>query len=316
MTLLKSLFENAGLPTDFEEKASTLFEAAVEEKVKEQLSTLQESFDAKVAASKEEFVAEAVELLDKTIQEAIVEWSQENADSLDTSIKATIAESFLSGLKGLFEGAEVEIHGDTEGKIKSLQEQVEALTQTVQETKTALTEAQETILSAKVKAIVESVTVGLSDTEALRVSRLCEAFDFKSEEDFRSKVELVKEAVTGGASSAPHSAGDGRPGSALAAEPHKPEVPAASDGKGDHGDGKSALAAKTDKGETGFDVKVEGGIKGTVDADGVIVPVKEEDESATDKEKASLKEQYDQLVNQNAPHLNVDLVAATLALMK
>lgn len=315
MTLLKSLFENAGLPTDFEEKASTLFEAAVEEKVKEQLNTLQESFDAKLAASKEEFVAEAVELLDKTVQEAIVEWSTENAEAIDTSIKGTIAESFLSGLRGLFEHAEVEIKGDAEGKIKALQEQVESLTKSVEDTKAALTEAQETIVSAKIKSIVESVTVGLSDTEALRVSRLVEAFDFKSEEDFRAKVELVKEAVTGGASSAPHSAGDGRPGSAVAADPKKNEFNAPNSGEGSGNTNHPTETKKQKDGTPASSVKVEAGIKGTVDADGVIIPVKE-GETSTDEEKASLKEQYEQIKANNAPHLDADLVAATLAILK
>jgi hypothetical protein len=198
MELLKALFENAELPTDFKEKTTTLFEAAVDERVKVELATLQESFDVKLTEAKETFAAEAVAKIDAVVEATVLEWAKENAVALDSEVKGQIAESFLQGLKGVFEKADIELSGDTAGKeLVKLQEQNAELAKQAEADKAALVEAQTQLVQIKIKDIIEQVTEGLADTQAHRVAKLCEAFDFKSEDDFRAKAALVVEAVGG-----------------------------------------------------------------------------------------------------------------------
>jgi len=198
MELLKALFENAELPTDFKEKTTTLFEAAVDERVKSELAQFQESYEKQLNEAKEAFATEAVATLDSLIEETVLEWAKENAVGLDSEIKGQIAESFLQGLKGVFEKADIELSGDTAGKeLVKLQEQNAALEADAKAAKAALVEAESKLVQIKIKEIIGQVTEGLADTQVHRVTKLCEAFEFKSEEDFRSKAALVVEAVGG-----------------------------------------------------------------------------------------------------------------------
>lgn len=198
MELLKALFENAELPTDFKEKTTTLFEAAVDERVKSELAQFQESYEKQLTEAKEAFATEAVATLDSLIEETVLEWAKENAVGLDSEIKGQIAESFLQGLKGVFEKADIELSGDTAGKeLVKLQEQNAALDADAKAAKAALVEAEGKLVQIKIKEIIGQVTEGLADTQVHRVAKLCEAFDFKSEEDFRAKAALVVEAVGG-----------------------------------------------------------------------------------------------------------------------
>lgn len=287
MELLKALFENAELPADFKEKTTTLFEAAVDEKVKVQLVQMQESYDSKLEEAKQEFVAEAVANIDAVIEETILEWAQENAVALDTEIKGQIAESFLQGLKGVFEKADIELNGDTAGReLIKLQEQNVALAAEASAAKTALVEAEQKLVQIKVKEIIEQVTEGLADTQAHRVAKLCEAFEFKTEEDYRAKAALVVEAVGGkivavnnGTQAVP--AGD-------ANVANKVETPGTENEDGE-------LVTKP----TGNSVKSAEGAKGEGETKGDPV-----------------REMYEATRDQYAPHLEADMVAETLKLFR
>lgn len=295
MELLKALFEGAELPADFAEKTSTLFEAAVDEKVKTQLTQIQESYDAKLETAKQAFIAESVAAVDKTIEEAILEWAKENAVALDSQVKGQIAESFLQGLKGIFEKADIELSGDTAGQeLVKLQEQNAALQAEAQASKTALVEAEQKLVQIKRKEIIEQVTEGLADTQVHRVAKLCEAFEFKSEEDFRAKAALVVEAV-GGKIVAVNDNGSGT------AQP----VPAGGANVSNKVD-TSAGAAGPEGGElvtkpAGTSNTSAEGDKGTPEKTVPIDP---------------LKESVEQLKSQYAPDLDTDLVAATLKMFK
>lgn len=198
MELLKALFESAELPADFKEKTTTLFEAAVDEKVKAEVATLAESFQSKLETAKAEFLAEAVKTVDSVIEETVLEWAKENAVALDSEVKGQIAESFLSSLRAVFEKADIELSGDTAGKeLVKLQEQNADLVKKAEAAKNALTEAQDRLTQIKIKEIIAEVTAGLADTQVHRVTKLVEAFAFISEEDFRVKAALVVEAVGG-----------------------------------------------------------------------------------------------------------------------
>lgn len=198
MQLLQALFENADLPTDFKEKTVTLFEAAVDEKVATQLKAIQESFDQKVDGAKADFITEATSNIDAIVEATVLEWAKENAVPLDSQAKATLAESFLTDLRGMFEKADIEMSGDAAGQeLAKLTEQNTKLVNESMELKTQVESVNGQLTKMSMKAIIDEMTAELPDTTASRARKLCESFDFKSDEDFRSKVGMVIEAVAG-----------------------------------------------------------------------------------------------------------------------
>jgi hypothetical protein len=297
MELLKSLFENAELPADFKEKTTTLFEAAVDERVKSELASIQESYDNKLGVAREAYIKTSTELLDKVVEETILEWAKENAVGLDSQVKAQIAESFLAGLKGIFEKADIELSGDTAGKVLvGLQEQNATLIKAASDTQAALVVAESKLVAIKRKDIMEQLTVGLADTQKFRIAKLCEAFDFKSEQDFREKAAMVLEAVAGikGTTNAD--------GTILAISGTESQV----SNKVDPGASNSEDGKLVDK-PAGNSV---GHIVDTNNSTSAPSAEPTVDTGAKSKERAD----YDRMAEQHAPHLHSDLVAETLKL--
>jgi hypothetical protein len=309
MELLKALFESAELPADFKEKTTTLFEAAVDEKVKTEVATLTEGFQNKLEEAKAEFLAEAIKTVDAVIEEAILEWAQENAVALDSEVKGQIAESFLSGLKAVFEKADIELSGDTAGKeLVKLQEQNAELVKQAEDTQKALTEAQDRLTKIAIKEIIAEVTAGLADTQAHRVTKLVEAFDFKSAEDFRAKAIMVVEAVGGKIKGTADADG----------------VHIAVDGEGkvtdkvnsttDGGAGEDGVLVKKPAGNS---VTSAEGKTGKPDGSQVLTQPNLPNEAPhMTFTPAGLKEQVDAIHSEAAPHLHSNLVEETLKLFK
>jgi hypothetical protein len=300
MQLLKALFENAELPADFKEKTTTLFEAAVDESVKAELVKIQESYDAKLVEAKAAFAADAVKTVDALVEETVLEWAKENAVALDSEIKGQIAESFLQGLKGVFEKADIELSGDTAGKeLVKLQEANAALSAEAAATKQALVEAQGALSQIKRKEVIAQVTEGLADTQIHRVTKLLEAFDFKTEDDFRNKAALVVEAVGGKAIKGTHDAdgvivavtGDTTPVATS-------KIDSASTGVENPEGVLVTKPAGAESGANGANASAEG-----ADGKGAVV-------------KDPVTEAYNHARDTYAPHFEADMVAETLKLFK
>ena len=302
MQLLQSLFENAELPADFKEKTTTLFEAAVDERVKSELASIQESYDNKFGVVREKFVNESAALIDKVIEETLLEWAQENAVGLDSQIKVQIAESFLANLKGVFEKADIELSGDTAGvEIVKLQEQNALLSTETVAAKAALVLAESKLVTIKIKEIIEQLTVCLADTQKFRIAKLCEAFDFKSEEDFRSKAAMVLEAVTGNIKGT-----EDVGGSIVAVTGGASKVSNVVD--------TSAGAAGADDGEL-LDKPAGNSVGHIVDKNNSTG--KPAGEPVVDAgAKSSEKSDYDKMKENYAPHLDSDMVAETMKLFR
>lgn len=291
MELLKSLFENAELPTDFAEKTATIFEAAVDERVKAELVKLQESADAQAKTAAEAYIAEATATIDAVVEETVLEWAKENAVALDSQVKGQIAESFLKNLKGVFEQADIELSSDTASvRIAELTEATEAAKAEAAATKAALVEAEQKLVQHAIKEIMEAKTSGLADTVAHRVAKLCEAFEFKSAEDFSAKVDMVMEAVGG----------------------IKGTV-----------DVDGAVVAVTGGGKVTDKVSTEAGTHAPEDGELVKKPAgnsvtSAEGDTGTGKTVPMdpLKETFDMQRDLYAPHLGSDLVAETMKLFK
>lgn len=202
MNLLESLFNGTEITEEFKSKVETLFEAAVNEKVDalvaEKVKAIEETFDRKLEEAKETFITEKSEILESFIDAAVSEWANENSQVLDDIMKVQIAESFLDGLRNLFVEHNVQIPDtNTVSIIESLQTEIVRL----QEENEKLAEQGETVaeaLESFLKAdIVSEATINLSDIQADRVSKICEAFEFNSKEDFAKKVSYVVEGITG-----------------------------------------------------------------------------------------------------------------------
>ena len=191
---VKALLEGTELSEEFAEKAKTIFEAAVKAKLSEEHDKIVEHFAKETLEKIEVAKKDLTEDVNGTVNYAVAQWMEENKLAVDNGIKTEITEDFMVGLKNLFEEHYIAIPEEkvevVEGMAASIREMEERLDEQVKTNVKLQARLNE---SAKT-TILNTVSEGLADTQKDKLSKLAEAVDFVSEEDFTKKVTTFKEA--------------------------------------------------------------------------------------------------------------------------
>ena len=191
---VKALLEGTELSEEFAEKAKTIFEAAVKAKLQEEYDKLVEHFAKETEEKIAVGVKDLTEDVNGTVNYAVGQWLEENQIAIDRGIKNEITEDFIAGLKNLFEEHYISIPDEkvevVEGMAASIREMEERLDEQVK----ANVKLQNRLNESAKTTILATVSEGLADTQKDKLSKLAEAVDFVSEEDFTKKVSTFKEA--------------------------------------------------------------------------------------------------------------------------
>lgn len=185
------------LTEDVKERISVIFEAQVNLKAQERIAALEESFDKKL----EEAVAAVEEDLSNKVDEyltvAAEEWLKENELAVENGLRAEILNSFMSGLKSLFEAHNIDIPETETNVIADLQLKVEELEgkldETCKENMKLKGKIKEDAEAADRTKVFESATAGLAQTQVAKFKQLAENISYTSSEDFTKKIGMIKE---------------------------------------------------------------------------------------------------------------------------
>lgn len=198
---LESLFNGEELSEEFKQKAATIFEAAINEKVSliegHILEAAKEIIQEQTEAAKE-VIAESnqnlTEQLDGYLDYVISEWMEENKVAVEKGLRTEIAENFIMGLKELFENSFIDVPqekydvlDDIYAANDELQENVNTLIKENMELKNEITAR----LCAE--AFMEEAA-GLADTQVEKLAKLAEGVEFENVDQYRQKVALLKES--------------------------------------------------------------------------------------------------------------------------
>ena len=191
---VNALIAGEELSEEFKEKTKTIFEAAVKSKVVAETKKIEESFEARFTEQVDTVKSELAEKMDKFLTYVAEEWKKENEIELHNGIKLEMMQSFMDGMKNLFEENYVQL---PEEKYDVMQE----MTDKLDEMEEKLNEQIETNMSLNGKinsfvkeSVVTEVSKGLADTQAEKFASLAEGVEFESEESFKSKLETIKES--------------------------------------------------------------------------------------------------------------------------
>ena len=191
---VKALLEGTELSEDFAKKAKTIFEAAVKSKLKEEHTKLVEHFAKESADKIEAAKAELAEEVNGTVNYAIGQWVEDNQIAVDRGIRNEITEDFIAGLKNLFEEHYISIPDDKVDTVESMAASIHEMEERLDEQVKANVKLQNRLNESARKEILSTVSEGLVDTQKDKLSKLAEAVEFVSEEDFTKKVTTFKEA--------------------------------------------------------------------------------------------------------------------------
>lgn len=189
---IKSLF-GEDLDEEFVTKATTIFEAAVITKLESEVARLEESFETKLTEATDTFVSEMTEKVDAYISYIADEWLEQNAVEVKAGLRADMSESFLAGLKSLFEEHYVEIPEEKEEIVEALTLKVDELEAKLNEEINSKIEMKKIVEEMEANQIFDELSEGLAETQKEKFRTLAENIEYADNEEFKSKLETLKE---------------------------------------------------------------------------------------------------------------------------
>ena len=189
-----ALVSGEELSEEFRVKAATIFEAAVTARVNEESKALQEAFEESLTEEVEKIKTDLAEKVDDYVSYATKQWIEENALAVEHGIKNEMAESFFNGLKDLYVEHNFSVPEEKfnllDGMTGELDEMEKKLNEQI-DTNIAL---QKRIGEYSKMEIVNDAAAGLAETQKEKLASLAEGVEFENEEDFRKKIETIKES--------------------------------------------------------------------------------------------------------------------------
>lgn len=185
--------EDLGLSEDFRLRTEALFEAAVSTRVSMELSKIEDQYEDQLNESIEAVRNEMVENVDAYLNYAVAEWIKENEIGIHNNIRTDITESFMDGLKGLFEDHYIEIPDNKVDVVESMASKIEELESKLNEMTENNIELTKLVSEKEVKDIADGIAEDLTDTQRDKFYKLVEAINYSDLEEFQKKVSIIKE---------------------------------------------------------------------------------------------------------------------------
>ena len=191
---VNALLGGEELSEEFKEKAKTIFEAALNSKVKEIQETLEVQYEEKLQEAREELKASLQERVDSYLEYVSQEWIDENTLAIEHGLKTEMTESFLGGMKSLFEEHYVTIPEDKYDVLESMVEKLDDMETKLNEQIDKNIGLNKRLGESTASNILESVSEGLAATQKEKLASLAESVEFESEDEYRGKLEVLKES--------------------------------------------------------------------------------------------------------------------------
>jgi hypothetical protein len=189
-----ALVDGEDLSEEFKAKAATIFEAAVVSRIKTELVKIQEQYDTQLV---EEFVKikeELVEKVDGYLGYIAEQWMKQNEIALESGIKSELAESFIDGIKRVFEEHYVDVPAEKYDVLGSLEDQVGELESKLNETVNANIEMSKQIAEMQKGEVIAKLSEGLTVTETEKFESLAKEIVCEDAESYTKKLETIRES--------------------------------------------------------------------------------------------------------------------------
>ena len=191
---LSELADSKDASDDFKSKAKIIFETALNKKLQIEVQRLEEEFSARFETEVQE-IAEKVEgFLNYTSQQ----WLEENKLVVENGIRNELSESFMQGLKSLFEDHYVTLPDEKYDIFESMVAKLDDMEDKLNEQIEVNVGLSSRMSGFQRDAILSDVSWDLSQAAKDRLSGLSESVEFESEEDYRHKLGVLKESFTSG----------------------------------------------------------------------------------------------------------------------
>ena len=191
---VNALLSGEELSEEFRDKARTIFEAALNARTQQIEEAIASHYEQQLAETVQEIEESLTDRLDAYLEYVADEWIQENALAVERGIQAQATESFLMGLKGLFEERYVSIPEDKYDVLESMVEKLDEMESKLNEQIERNVALNKRLAESVTDVIFAEVSEGLALSQKDKLASLAENVEFGSEEDYREKLVTLRES--------------------------------------------------------------------------------------------------------------------------
>jgi len=189
---LTALLDGEELSEEFQNKARTIFEAAIKTKISEVKSELQEQYEKTIVEEVASVKAELAERVDAYLEYVSDEWMSENKLAVEAGLKTEMTDSFLTGMKSLFEDHYVTIPEDKYDVLNSMVEKLDEMEGKLNEQINKNVALNKRLAESTSDVILADVSEGLAVTQKDKLATLAENVEFDGEDNYREKLVTLR----------------------------------------------------------------------------------------------------------------------------
>jgi AcrR family transcriptional regulator len=191
---VNALLSGEELSEDFKVKAKTVFEAALNARTEQIEEAIVHQYEQKLAEEVETIKEELTDRLDAYLEYVSEEWLQENALEVEQGLKTEMTESFLTGMKSLFEDHYVTIPEDRYDVLESMVEKLDEMENKLNEQIERNVALNRRLAESVTEVIFAEVSEGLALSQKDKLASLAENVEFDSESEYREKLVTLRES--------------------------------------------------------------------------------------------------------------------------
>jgi len=189
-----ALLSGENLSEEFKDKATTIFEAAVIARTQAVMEDIEQALFEEFEVAVEEIKEDLATKLDDYINYMAEEWLKENQLAVEKGLRAEIVESFINGMKDLFEEHYIDIPEEKVDIVEGLTSKVEELESSLNEQIQSAVEMKKELNEHKKTEAIHAVCEGLTQTQVEKMKSLAEGVEFTTDEEFADKLVTLRES--------------------------------------------------------------------------------------------------------------------------
>jgi len=195
---LDAVFDGEDLTEEFKDRASALFEAAIEVRVITEMARLEEEYAEALEEQMVTFTEEITTKLDSYLDYVVENWLEENQVAIESTIHSELTQDFIEGLKNLFAEHYIDVPDDKVDVLEAMAEKLEILESKLDEVLEENNELRGALVEEAAKDIIEDISSGLALTQKDKFVKIAEGIEFDGDlENFEKKLIVIKESYFG-----------------------------------------------------------------------------------------------------------------------
>ena len=198
-----ALLSGEDLSEEFKFKARTVFEAALNARTEQIEEAIIRQYEDQLAEEVQEIAEALTERVDAYLEYVADEWINENALAIETGLKTEMTESFLNGMKELFEDHYVTIPEDRYDVLESMVEKLDDMETKLNEQIERNVALNQRLAESATDVIFAEVAEGLAISQKDKLASLAENVEFDGEGEYREKLVTLRESYFPAYASAP-----------------------------------------------------------------------------------------------------------------